>query len=125
MDNPSTNANRLRSHCLSHRATKPPRRTQRDIVRDYRDDIITLIRDDGATLEEVVQAIEAEGEAVLAAGLKAQILAQIGTVKAIRAGRSFAGQPHAQQTIGTVAARSTPSIIRDDDDDFAARPSRA
>ena len=63
--------NRLRPHFAKHSAQKPKVRLQSAIVADYRDDIISLIAVDGATLPEVAAAVRAEGEPVLDAGFEA------------------------------------------------------
>lgn len=124
--------NRLRSHYQRHKAAKPTQRTQADIVREYREDIITLIRDDGAKLDEVIEAIGAEGVEVKAAGLKAEILAQIGTVKDIRLGRTkLAHTPSALSVPASPPAPptriATPMLSQgeaDDDNLFVARRPR-
>lgn len=125
-------SSRLRSHYQRQKAAKPPQRTQADIVREYREDIITLIRDDGAKLDEVIEAIGAEGVEVKAAGLKAEILAQIGTVKDIRLGRAkLARTPSAFPVPASPPAPptrpATPMLSQaeaDDDNLFAARRPR-
>ncbi|HBR83699.1 MAG TPA: hypothetical protein DD861_05805 [Erythrobacter sp.] len=127
--------NRLRSHFAKQAAQKPMKRLQRAIVSDYRDDIISLIADDGATLPEVADAVRAQGEPVLDAGFKAAILKQIGTVKNIRAGRigtmaSSGGDPAPQPVsaamMGQTNSNETETSADDDDDDdaFAARRPR-
>lgn len=127
--------NRLRSHFAKHAAQKPKKRLQSAIVADYRDDIIGLIADDGATLPEVVAAVRAEGEAVLDAGFKAAILKTIGTVKDIRAKRikpsaPMGGGPSPQSAVSPtptqISSNETAMSLDDDDDDdaFAARRPR-
>lgn len=125
--------NRLRSHFAARAAEKPKKRLQSAIVADYRDDIISLIADDGATLTEVIEAVRAEGEPVLDAGLKAEILKQIGTVKSIRAGAAKAAiakrADAAPQTAGSsplaLTIPSESAVFLDEDDaDFAARRPR-
>lgn len=126
--------NRLRSHFAARAAQKPKKRLQSSIVADYRDDIISLIADDGATLTEVIEAVRAEGEPVLDAGLKAEILKQIGTVKGIRAGGAKAAIAKRADTASQAAAapqlppafQSEAAIFLDEDDaDFAARRPRS
>ena len=129
--------NRLHSYFADQQALKVQRRRQGDIVRDYRDDIIGLIADDGATLPEVAAAVRAQGEPVLDPGFKAAILKSIGTVKDIRAGKviavagkSAASAPALASTTSSLPAtapsNSTGSMPPDDDDDdaFAARRPR-
>lgn len=124
---------RLRSHYQRQRAENPPKRIQSDIVRDYRDDIVGLIADDGASLSEVVAAVRAEGEPVLEPGFKAEILKQIGTVKNIRAGRAKAvvansahSAPHAAVAppVSKAIASRAAVFLDEDDEDFAARRPR-
>jgi hypothetical protein len=127
--------NRLRSHFAKQAAQKPMKRLQRAIVSDYRNDIISLIADDGATLPEVADAVRAQGEPVLDPGFKAEVLKQIGTVKNIRAGRintmaSKYGDPAPQAEPAAILAQNnsnltaTPPDDDDDDDAFAARRPR-
>lgn len=126
--------NRLRPHFAKQTEQKAKKRLQKQIVAAYRDDIISLIADDGATLPEVVDAIRADGEVVLEAGFKAEVLRQIGTVKNIRAGRSdataFTGGVHAPQCVpphaNTTSNMTTVQTDDDDDDDsaFVARRPR-
>lgn len=122
--------NRLRRHL----SEKPTRRLQSAIVAEYHDDIIELIAVDRATLPDVANAVRAEGEPVLDAGFKAEILRQIGTVKAIRAGQSkpAARSRHSDPPPLTpnsnregVDPPRIPDAIEDDhDDDFVARRPR-
>lgn len=122
--------NRLRRHFSG----KPAKRLQSAIVAEYRNDIIELIAVDRATLPDVANAVRAEGEPVLDAGFKAEILKQIGTVKAIRAGRpkppAFGGHselpPIASKSNreGVDPSRIPDSIEDDHDDDFVARRRR-
>ena len=127
--------NRLRSHFAKQAAQKPMKRLQRAIVSDYRDDIISLISDYGATLPEVADAVRAQGEPVLDAGFKAEVLRQIGTVKNIRAGRidtmanrggDPAPQPEPAAPMTQNNSNETETSVDDDDDDdaFAARRPR-
>lgn len=124
--------NRLRSHFAIQVSQKPQRRLQSEIVAHYREDIVGLIADDGATLTEVAAAVRAEGEPVLDPGFKAAILKTIGTVKNIRAGRvkaaavgrgSLAAQPPSPPSTPVINSSETP-LDDDDDDAFAARPPR-
>lgn len=123
--------NRLRRHFSG----KPARRLQSAIVSEYRNDIIDSITIDRATLPEVANAVRAEGEPVRDAGFKAEILKQIGTVKAIRAGRlkppAFGGHGDLPPSTsnsqrGMVDPFRIPDSIEDDDDDddFVARRRR-
>lgn len=130
--------NRLRSHFTDQQAQKPQRRLQIEIVADYRDDIIGLIADDGATLPEVADAVRAQGEPVLDAGFKAAVLKSIGTVKNIRAGRinsitskGAVADPASSPTMASMPVlppnSSAPRPLGDDDDDDAfavRRPNR-
>ncbi|KNH01902.1 hypothetical protein J121_101 [Qipengyuania citrea LAMA 915] len=127
--------NRLRSHFAKQAAQKPMKRLQRAIVSDYRDDIISLIADDGATLPEVADAVRAQGEPVLDPGFKAEVLKQIGTVKNIRAGRINTmapkyGEPVPQPEPAAMLAQNNSNLTAtspdddDDDDAFAARRPR-
>lgn len=128
--------NRLRSHFANQASQKPKKRLQRDIVADYRDDIISLIADDGATLPDVADAVRAQGEPVLDHGFKAAILKTIGSVKNIRArrgeGPACTGGDQAQQSAPMLAPTlaqtnlTEPATSFDDDDDdaFAARRPR-
>lgn len=130
--------NRLRSHFNDQQAQKPQRRLQIEIVADYRDDIIGLIADDGATLPEVADAVRAQGEPVLDAGFKAAVLKTIGTVKNIRAGRvntitnkGAVVDPASSPTTASMPVlpptNSVPRPLGDDDDDddaFAVRRPR-
>ena len=121
--NPS--ADSLRQHFLRQRDQKAPRRLQRDIVRDNWSGIVGLIRDDGATIKEVVAAVIAEGEPVLEDGFKAAIRSQIGTVKSIREG-VIAGEKPGEDGSGSVSQRGTHtrSPASDIDNDFVSRPRR-
>lgn len=124
-DRPVPPTNRLRQHYLQQQQTKPPRRLQRDIVRDYRAEIIGLIRDDGATIDDVVATVIAEGEPVLDDGFRAQIRIQIGTVKAIRSGQIITTMDGGE--LGGVARPSTAppeTPVSDLDEDFVGRRSR-
>lgn len=120
--------NRLRPHFASQVAQRPKRRLQRSIVADYRDDIIGLIADDGASLPEVADAVRAQGEPVLDAGFKSAVLKMIGTVKNIRAGRtdliaSKGGDPASQPKLPPISSAES-GTSPDHDDDFAARRPR-
>mgnify|MGYP001043166132 CR=1 FL=1 len=119
-------SNRLRPHLERERMSKPLRRTQREIVAEYREDIIALIQEDGAGVAEVAAAVAAQGERVLLPGFKSAVLHELGSVKAIRAGRGT-GRPEVHGV--RAAAISEPGsvshvITEDDDDEFAARRRR-
>lgn len=127
--------NRLRSHFAMQAAQKPKKRLQSEIVAEFRDDIISLIADDGATLPEVADAVRAQGEPVLDPGFKAEVLKQIGTVKNIRVGRvntmasrhvNPAPQPEPAAPMAQNNSNLTAISPDDDDDDdaFAARRPR-
>lgn len=131
--------NRLRPHFAKHSAQKPKVRLQSAIVADYRDDIVSLIADDGATLPEVAAAVRAEGEPVLDAGFKAAILKQIGKVKDIRSGKvkaAVAKETNAASVAAPVVkmpaltpasetvADSAAVFLDEDDADFGARRPR-
>ena len=126
--------NRLRESFQSQLAERPPKRLQRHIVRDYRDDIIGLVRDDGSRLADVIVAVEAQGEVVFAAGLRAEILSQIGTMKDIRANRIKTSVAMTTTVPAQVladpsdASLSEPALFGDDDHDddetFRANRSR-
>ncbi|WP_394269557.1 hypothetical protein [Qipengyuania sp.] len=125
--------NRLRPHFADQQAQKARRRLQGDIVRDYRDDIVELLADDGATLSEVALAVRARGEPVLDHGFKAEILKQIGTVKNIRSGHAKVADLRGASPVSepqTQKAKLMPSLtdaaeaVGDDDDQFAARRRR-
>ena len=131
--------NRLRPHFAKHSAQKPKVRLQSAIVADYRDDIVSLIADDGATLPEVAAAVRAEGEPVLEPGFKAAILNQIGKVKDIRAGKvkaawaknanaASAATPMVMTSALTPASRTVAGgaavFLDEDDADFGARRPR-
>ena len=125
--------NRLRPHFVKQAAQKPKKRLQSEIVAEFRDDIISLIADDGATLPEVADAVRAQGEPVLDPGFKAEVLKQIGTVKNIRAGRintraskygEPAPQPAAMLAQNNSNLTATSPDDDDDDDAFAARRPR-
>lgn len=120
-----TRTNRLRRHYLQQQEAKKSKRLQRDIVRDYRAEIIALIRDDGAKIDDVVATVIAEGEPVLEDGFRAEIRAQIGTVKAIRAGQVFAesdGGGLVELAAPTPAPAAAP--VSDLDEDFVGRRRR-
>lgn len=123
--------NRLRAHFANIIAQKEPKRTQAQIVDEYRSDIISLIADDGATLDQIAAAVRAYGEPVLDHGFKAEVLKQLGTVKAIRAGHLRHATPpalHSQPLVATTprlndgCASVMPPV--DDDRDFEARRRR-
>lgn len=130
--------NRLRSHFAGQQELKTQRRLQSDIVREYRDDIVELIANDGARLAEVAAAVRAEGEPVLEPGFKAEILKQIGKVKDIRGGGGKAAAANKTPYAATTAQPPTPApapasqavaggaavFLDEDDDDFAARRPR-
>lgn len=136
-DTYNATSNRLRPHFEHEQAQKPPKRLQSDIVWDYRADIIGLIKDDGATLCEVVSAVRAQGETVLDHGFKAELLKQLGTVKDIRAGRGKNSNLALAPT-GSVSSALAPvggtepavgqhrpaEDVADDDDLFVARRPR-
>lgn len=122
--------NRLRRHFSG----KPGKRLQSAIVAEYHNEIIELIAVDRATLPDVANAVRAEGEPVLDAGFKAEILKQIGTVKAIRDGRPKPPAAGGHSVLPPLISKSnrvefdplrTPDSIEDDhDDDFVARRRR-
>lgn len=127
--------NRLRPHFAKLLAQKPKTRLQRAIVADYRDDIISLIADCGATLPEVVEAVRAQGEPVLDDGFKSAIRKMLGTVKNIRAGRlnatafkaaDKATQPESPPQSAQISSNDTATAPVDDEDNdaFAARRPR-
>ena len=118
--------NRLREPFLQNQALRPPKRLQRHIVEDYRDEIISLIRIDGARLADVVFAVGAQGEVVFEAGFRAEILAQIGTIKNIRAGsvKPASSKPAASNLASPVAASPAEGIVDDDDESFRVNRSR-
>lgn len=125
--------NRLHSHFAKQASQQTKRRLQRDIVADYRGDIISLIADYGAKLDDVIDAVRAQGEPVLEAGFKAEILKSIGTVKDIQAGRIKATSSKSSASGQNLAPTITPAhplpqlhptepampIDEDDDDAFA------
>lgn len=132
-DHRDPGTNRLRPHYHRQQAEHPPKRLQSDIVRDYRDDIIGLIRDDGASLAEVISAVAAQGELVLPPGFKAEVLALIGPVKKIRAGLvkplNLPRRAASQASTASVDDQATNSArpLGEDDDEanpFASRQSR-
>ena len=122
--------NRLRRHFSG----KPRKRLQSAIVAEYHNEIIELIAVDRATLPDVANAVRSEGEPVLDAGFKAEILRQIGTVKAIRAGQSKPAAHSRHSDPSPITPNSNraevdppriPDVIEDDhDDDFVARRPR-
>lgn len=115
--------NRLRKYYEQHLAAKPPSLPpQRDIVREYHNEIIELIKVDGASLADVVASIEAHGERVLAAGLKAEILKQIGSVKTIRAGQAKDAPTFPRPTLRPPASSEANTF--EDEDLFRARRPR-
>ena len=128
--------NRLRAPFADQQAKKEKARLQSEIVRDYRDEIVELIADDFATLNEVVSSVRALGEPVLDAGFKAEILKQIGTVKNIRTGRTspaaLVRDPPRMRPSPAIVSTSLPvsqtgngDILDDDDDElFVARKPR-
>jgi hypothetical protein len=118
--------NRLHSHFAKQASQTPKKRLQREIVEDYRNDIISLIADYGASLPEVADAVRAQGEPVLEPGFKAAILKTIGSVKNIRAGRikatastagSLGQQPETPLTPTLAQTNSTETATSPDDDD--------
>ena len=116
--------NRLRSHFIKQAAQKPTKRLQSAIVADYHNDIISLIADDGATLDEVADAVRAQGEPILDYGFKAEVLKQIGTVKAIRAGAvSKASIKCPSEPVATSQPLAVPPRS-DIDEDFMGRRRR-
>lgn len=136
MTRPASTVNDARAILASLRDTKPQIRLQREIVRDHADAIITMIRDDGATKEEVADVIKEMGEPVLPKGFDAEVRRQLGTVKDIRQGRvvtesgSRPKDPVTEPTdcsgyAGSVFGRKVIDDDYDEDSPFAARRPRA
>lgn len=131
--------NRLRAYFADQQALKAQRRLQSDIVREYREDIVGLIANDGARLAEVAAAVRAQGEPVLEPGFKAEILKQIGKTKDIRAGKvkgassseatgttPLPSMPTAPVSVAQIIPTDATSKLVDDDEDlFSARCPRA
>lgn len=116
---------RLRRHYLLQQEAKAQRRLQRDIVRDYRAEIIGLIRDDGAKIDDVIATVVAEGEPVLEDGFRAEVRAQIGTVKAIRAGKVSAALDDGGVSASAVPTSELATTLASDlDEDFVGRRRR-
>ena len=116
--------NSLRGIYLRHRGGMLRSPIQRDIVRKHRAEIVSLIRDDCATLSEVVQVVSAAGEPVLAAGFKKALRREIGTVKAIREMGAEEVRAQHPSAVVPVAPATSPEAAEDFDLDFAARRRR-
>ena len=117
-------ADDLRRHYLAKNGGVPRPPTQRDIVCKYRTQIVGLIRDDGATVPDVIAAIIAAGDPVRPPGFEKALRLELGTVKAIRAMADEAVRPQpAAEVVSTISA--IPPVPADDfDDEFAARRRR-
>ena len=123
MTAPHSTVDQARAALASLRAAKPRPRLQRDIVRDHSDAIIIMIKDDGATLEEVAGAMTAIGELVLEKGFCAEVRRQLGTVKSIRSKKVSRDIPLVRdpELLGRPSIETDTSDI---DEDFIARKRR-
>ena len=69
------------------RASNPKPVTAKRVVIEYKGLIITLIRDENATQDEVILVLKSMGMVFAKDALKAAILSEIGTMKDIKNGR--------------------------------------
>jgi hypothetical protein len=117
-------ADDLRRHYLAKNGGVPRPPTQRDIVCKYRTQIVGLIRDDGATVPDVIAAIIAAGDPVRPPGFEKALRLELGTVRAIRTLADEAARPQPAHEVVSVAPVTPPDLADDFDVEFAARRRR-